>query len=93
MATPAFRSALGRLLDAAARQSTAITCAEAVPWRCHRWLISDALAARGRVVIHVLASESSKPHALNPAAHIAPEGTLTYPAETGPTGAQTALSS
>ena len=91
MATPAFRSALDRLLDAAAGQATAIMCAEAVPWRCHRWLISDALVARDREVIHILALKSSKPHVLNASARASPDGTLTYPAETTPTSGQTLL--
>ncbi len=91
MATPAFRSALDRLVEAAANQSTAIMCAEAVPWRCHRWLISDALAARGREVIHILDLKSSKPHVLNPNARVSPEGILTYPSESAPVGGQTLL--
>jgi uncharacterized protein (DUF488 family) len=91
MATTEFRSALDRLLEAAANQSTAIMCAEAVPWRCHRWLISDALAARGREVIHILALKSSKPHVLNPNARVSLEGILTYPAEPAAAGGQSLL--
>ena len=62
----AFRAALDRLLDATTRQSTAIMCAEAVPWRCHRWLISDALVARGLDVIHILALDSTQAARLKP---------------------------
>jgi uncharacterized protein (DUF488 family) len=91
MATPEFRSALDRLVEVAANQSTAIMCAEAVPWRCHRWLISDALTARGCEVIHILALKSSKPHVLNPNARVSPEGILTYPAETATAGGQKLL--
>jgi len=91
MATSMFQCALERLLDAAVGQSTAIMCAEAVPWRCHRWLISDALIARGREVIHILGSQSSKPHILNPNARVSPEGILTYPGESTPAGGQTLL--
>jgi len=91
MATPEFRSALDRLLEAADNQSTTIMCAEAVPWRCHRWLISDVLAARGLEVIHILALKSSKPHVINPNARVSLEGILTYPAETAPAGGQTLL--
>src|SRR5438128_10614089 len=47
METPAFEAALARLRDLAAAGPTASLCAEAVPWRCHRQLIGDALVARG----------------------------------------------
>ncbi len=46
MQTPEFGENLDRLIDLASDTATAIMCAEAVPWRCHRSLISDALAAR-----------------------------------------------
>ncbi|NIQ55866.1 MAG: DUF488 family protein, partial [Gammaproteobacteria bacterium] len=52
METEGFRAALERLEEAAERAPTAIMCAEAVPWRCHRQLIADALVARGHRVIH-----------------------------------------
>jgi uncharacterized protein (DUF488 family) len=91
MATPAFQAALDRLLEAASEQTTAIMCAEAVPWRCHRWLISDALIARGREVNHILAVKSAKPHVLNPNALVSAQGILTYPAETAPASGQTLL--
>jgi uncharacterized protein (DUF488 family) len=81
MATPEFRAALDHLLAVSANESTAIMCAEAVPWRCHRWLISDALVAAGRSVIHILGMHSSKPHELNLNARVSPQGVLTYPAE------------
>lgn len=58
METPRFSSALDELLAAAKREPTAIMCAEAVPWRCHRSLISDAALARGTEVYHILDSES-----------------------------------
>ena len=54
METPRFASALDDLLRAAAAEPTAIMCAEAVPWRCHRSLISDAALARGTRVSHIL---------------------------------------
>src|SRR5256885_7163941 len=47
METPEFEAALARLRDLARAGATAILCAEAVPWRCHRHLIADALVARG----------------------------------------------
>jgi uncharacterized protein (DUF488 family) len=63
MATPEFRAALDRLLAVAAEQRTAVMCAEAVPWRCHRSLIADALVARGARVLHILDAATS-PHTL-----------------------------
>ena len=62
MATPEFAAALDMLLDSDVR--TAIMCAEAVPWRCHRLLISDALVARGVEVRHILGPAPAQPHVL-----------------------------
>ena len=54
MATAGFRAALDRVLADAGARRTAVMCAEAVPWRCHRNLISDALLARGAEVLHIM---------------------------------------
>jgi uncharacterized protein (DUF488 family) len=54
MTTPEFRRAIDTLLLAAAERRTAIMCSEAVPWRCHRSMISDAVVARGWQVTHIL---------------------------------------
>jgi uncharacterized protein (DUF488 family) len=80
MAGERFEVALERLVSAAADRLTAIMCAEAVPWRCHRWLISDALVARCLSVVHIINSADGKPHTLTSSARVAPRGTLTYPA-------------
>jgi uncharacterized protein (DUF488 family) len=59
-------------------KKTAIMCAEAVPWRCHRSLIADALTIRGMQVLHILGAASIKPHALTAMAQV--DGTrITYP--------------
>ena len=68
MATPAFDQAIQRLLDT--DQPTAVMCAEAVPWRCHRNLLADDLVRRGLAVIHILSPGKSQPHVLNAAARI-----------------------
>jgi uncharacterized protein (DUF488 family) len=81
MATPPFRAALDQLLDNAAHHTVAIMCAEAVPWRCHRNLISDALAARDVEVRHILSDDAPSRHELNPMARLGPQGTVTYPAK------------
>jgi uncharacterized protein (DUF488 family) len=54
MTTPEFRRAVDDLLERAAERPTAIMCSEAVPWRCHRSMISDAIVARGWEVAHIL---------------------------------------
>lgn len=59
MATPIFENALGELLAAAARIPTAVMCAEAVPWRCHRSLLADAASARGARVLHIMGTARS----------------------------------
>jgi len=80
MQTPAFDEALRELLELAERTTVAIMCAEAVPWRCHRSLVGDALVARGVPVWDIMTQTSTKPHALTRFAHV--DGTrVTYPAE------------
>lgn len=54
MLTPAFRVAIDGLRAASALRRTTVMCAEAVPWRCHRNLIADALVARGDEVLHIV---------------------------------------
>ena len=82
MQTPAFQDNLQKLLDAAASSPTAIMCAEALPWRCHRSLIGDALLARGIDVRDILSTTQCKPHALTPFARV--DGSaVTYPGDTG----------
>ena len=81
MDTPEFRGALEELLRNAATRRTAIMCAEAGPWRCHRRLISDAVVARGGTVRHILGGGRLDLHALNPNASILPGGRLVYPPE------------
>src|SRR5580765_1897626 len=56
MQTPAFDESLKKLIEVAADRPTVIMCAEAVPWRCHRSLIADALLARSIPVEHILSA-------------------------------------
>lgn len=63
MATPEFRAAVDGLLDS--DQTTAYMCAEAVPWRCHRNLLSDEMVRRGLEVVHILGPHSLKVHTLS----------------------------
>lgn len=77
MAEPEFADALAALIERDASVTQAIMCSEAVPWRCHRNLISDALVAREVDVRHIVSDAMPKPHVLNPAARVL-EGRLVY---------------
>ncbi|MDA2911336.1 DUF488 domain-containing protein [Nitrospiraceae bacterium AH_259_D15_M11_P09] len=79
MQTGPFREALEGLMVRAQAEPTAIMCAEAVPWRCHRSLIADALVSRGWAVQHILTTAKADQHALTSFAKLQ-NGTLTYPA-------------
>jgi uncharacterized protein (DUF488 family) len=80
MQTPEFQVNLEDLMRLARMAPTAIMCAEAVPWRCHRSLIADALVARGVEVLEILSATKAQPHALTPFAKVHGEQ-VTYPAE------------
>ncbi|MFL6544302.1 MAG: DUF488 family protein [Candidatus Udaeobacter sp.] len=78
METEEFRKGIERLLDLANEVGdTAIMCAEAVWWRCHRSLISDYLKARGIEVMHILDTNKAEPHPFTSAARII-NGALSY---------------
>jgi uncharacterized protein (DUF488 family) len=78
MQTPSFAMAVERLIEISRSRRTAIMCAEAVPWRCHRSLIADALVVRGILVIEIISQTTWRPHVLTSFAHV--EGTdITYP--------------
>src|SRR5206468_10873254 len=64
METAEFRQELDELLALARAAPTIIMCAEAVPWRCHRQLVADALVARGIEVRHILGRGDPEPHRL-----------------------------
>ena len=78
MQTDAFWQALDKLMTTAKQAPTAIMCAEAVPWRCHRSLIADALVSRDWTVRHILTTAEAQPHHLTTFAKIK-NGVLTYP--------------
>jgi uncharacterized protein (DUF488 family) len=79
MATAEFREGLEELKTIAELRHTAIMCAEAVPWRCHRSLIADALLSRGWPVRDILSPTDAPAHRLTPFARVE-RGQLTYPA-------------
>lgn len=78
MQTAPFEAALDQLLALTSTARTAIMCSEAVPWRCHRSLVADALTARGIPVAHLMSPTKAQPHTLTSFARI--EGRrVTYP--------------
>jgi uncharacterized protein (DUF488 family) len=79
MATPEFSEGLEALTKIASLRETAIMCAEAVPWRCHRSLIADALAKKGWLVRDIISRTSPRKHRLTPFLKVR-KGQLIYPA-------------
>jgi uncharacterized protein (DUF488 family) len=80
MQTPEFQEGIQELIKTAQEKKVAIMCAEAVPWRCHRSLIGDALLAHGVKVDDIYSMASVRPHILTPWAVI--QGTtISYPAD------------
>jgi uncharacterized protein (DUF488 family) len=80
MQTEEFARGLDELLVLASTGTVAMMCAEAVPWRCHRSLVADALLARGVVVQDVQGVRRATPHRLTPFARVEGEH-ITYPGE------------
>jgi uncharacterized protein (DUF488 family) len=80
MQTAEFEAALERAIGLAETGPTALMCAEAVPWRCHRSLVADALLVRGIHVLEIVGAAEPEEHALTPFARVA--GTrVTYPSD------------
>jgi uncharacterized protein (DUF488 family) len=78
MQTPESAAGLAALIELARTQKTAIMCAEAVPWRCHRSLIADALLVRGCAVAHIMSASEAQPHSLTSFARVRGERII-YP--------------
>ena len=78
MQTQEFQDALEALIELADQEPTAIMCAEAVPWRCHRSLIADALLARGIEVLEIASATRTTPLTLHEWAQVNGK-TVTYP--------------
>jgi uncharacterized protein (DUF488 family) len=78
MQTAEFETALDELIGIASGEKTALMCAEAVPWRCHRSLVADGLTARGEQVEHILSETRRNPHSLTPFARVESRR-VTYP--------------
>jgi uncharacterized protein (DUF488 family) len=80
MQTEEFRRGLEKLIALSRKKRTATMCAEAVPWRCHRSLVADALSVRNIPVVEILSANSYRDHKLTAFAHV--QGTsISYPPE------------
>ena len=78
MQTATFRRSLDRCIDLASHDHVVLMCAEAVPWRCHRSLVADALLVRGIAVSEITSGIRTRPHCLTPWAEV--DGIeITYP--------------
>jgi uncharacterized protein (DUF488 family) len=78
MQTPEFAQSLEELIKLSKNDRVVLMCAEAVPWRCHRSLIADALLVRGLHIEHIISSTHCRNHTLTPFAQV--RGTeITYP--------------
>jgi uncharacterized protein (DUF488 family) len=80
MQTPEFAEGLRRLIALGKQKRTAIMCAEAVPWRCHRSLISDALLVRGIRAEHIISGKRTQVHELTSFGRVKGKQ-ITYPPE------------
>jgi uncharacterized protein (DUF488 family) len=78
MQTQDFENALNELISLAVKETIVIMCAEAVPWRCHRSLIADALTIRGITVNHIMSSTKSNKHKITSFARVKGKE-ITYP--------------
>jgi uncharacterized protein (DUF488 family) len=79
MSTPEFSAGLDELMRIASLRETAVMCAEAVPWRCHRALIADALIKKGWIVLDIMTPTNAPRHRLTPFLKVR-KGQLIYPA-------------
>ena len=77
MQTPEFREGIQKLITIAKEKQTVIMCAEAVPWRCHRSLIGDALVVRKIKVVDIITDKSNMLHKITPFARVKGH-TITY---------------
>jgi uncharacterized protein (DUF488 family) len=83
MASDEFAHGLARLEELAGARPTAVMCAEALWWRCHRRLVADALTVRGWEVRHIGAAGKVTIHELPPFAVVGRDGRISYPPAQG----------
>jgi uncharacterized protein (DUF488 family) len=85
MQTPEFTQGLEELIRLSNQDRVVLMCAEAVPWRCHRSLIADALLVRGIHTEHIMGVTRRQVHTLTPFAKVR-DSVITYPTEEGQDG-------
>ena len=78
MQTQEFARGIDQLIGLAKNGQAAIMCAEVLPWRCHRWLVADALTIRGVQVEHIMTLKTRTKHSLTKWARVE-AGQITYP--------------
>src|SRR5690606_6103461 len=81
MQTDEFQKGLKTLMKIAAKKVSAIMCSEAVPWRCHRSMVADALIVHNFIVFDIFNENNVRPHELTSFAQVSKDE-ITYPAET-----------
>ncbi len=91
MQTAEFAAGLDQLLAEAREMTVAMMCAEALPWRCHRWLVADALMVRGVDVQHIIGPGALRPHRLTSWAQVE-NGRIWYPSPLDGAGGSLAIS-
>lgn len=82
--TPEYEAGLARLTGLAQDRHVAVMCGEPMPWRCHRLLVANTLAARGWQVVHLMNGAKPQPHELGrwgATPSVGPDGAVTYPRE------------
>lgn len=87
MQTEDFSEGLSELMAVARKKCTAIMCAEAVPWRCHRSLVADALTKKKWTVLHIQSAKTARRHTLTPFLRVR-KGKLVYPSPSPAGGRQ-----
>lgn len=80
MSSQEFQRALDQVVARAGERVQAVMCAEAVPWRCHRQLLADALIARGLQVLDIINAGEARQRTLHPSAQVLADGRVIYPA-------------
>lgn len=80
MQTKQFSEAVDELVERSQKNTVVIMCAEAVPWRCHRSLVGDALLSRGNEVLDIMSKTSTKPHTMTSFAVVDGQK-VTYPGD------------
>ncbi len=84
MESESFKAGIFALIARAEKSRIALMCAESLPWRCHRSLISDYLVMRGVKAVHLVAQGKTQEHALNPIARVRDGAMLVYDEKTQP---------